>query len=429
MSKWLIKKGHVVDPSNEIDGVTDIMVEEGRITRVGQNLESGNAKVFDASGKLVFPGLIDMHVHLREPGREDEETVITGVRAAVRGGFSAIAAMPNTDPVADKASVIELVLERAEKAKLAKVLPVGAITKGLKGEELAEMGELSEAGAIAFSDDGHSVMNSHLLRRALEYSKIFNKPLILHEEDTQLAMGGQVNEGFYSTLLGLRGLPAAAEEVLIARDLTLARLTGAKIHLAHLSTKGSVELVRQAKKEGLPVTCEVTPHHLVLTHEALMGFDTNLKVNPPLRSRDDVEALREGLRDGTIDAIASDHAPHAQQEKEQEFDKAPFGIIGLETSLALVLTEVVSKGLLDYAGLVEKMSLNPAQVLGLPMGTLSPGAEANLTIVDPGVEFMVEPAAFESKSRNSPFKGWNLKGKATDVFVAGRLVMKDGRIV
>jgi dihydroorotase len=291
------------------------------------------------------------------------------------------------------------------------------------------MGELAEAGAVAFSDDGNTVMNSRSFRRALEYSKIFGRPLILHEEDRNLSADGQVNEGFYSTLLGLKGIPAAAEEVLIARDLILARLTGAQVHFAHISTKGSVALIRQAKQDGLRVTCEVTPHHLVLTQEALTGFDTSLKVNPPLRSKDDIEALREGLKDGTIDAIASDHAPHALHEKEQEFDKAPFGMVGLETSLALLLTELVEKEVIDYADLVEKMSLNPAQILDLPMGTLATGAEANLTVVDPGLEFVVDAALFESKSRNTPFSGWSLKGKATDVFVSGRLVMKGGRIV
>lgn len=419
----------MIDPANEFDEVADVLIEEGKITQVGKKLESAQAKVHDASEKLVMPGLIDMHVHLREPGREDEETVATGARAAVKGGFTVIACMPNTEPVADKASIIELILEQAEKTKLAHVFPIGAITKGLKGEELAEMGELAEAGAVAFSDDGNPVMNSRSFRRALEYSKIFSRPLILHEEDKNLSAGGQVNEGFYSTLLGLKGIPAAAEEALIARDLILARLTGAQIHFAHISTKGSVALIRRAKQDGLRVTCEVTPHHLVLTQEALTGFDTSLKVNPPLRSKDDVEALREGLKDGTIDAIASDHAPHALHEKEQEFDRAPFGMLGLETSLALILTELVEKAVIDYTDLVEKMSLNPAQILNLPMGTLAAGSEANLTVVDPELEFVVDAALFESKSRNTPFNGWSLKGKATDVFVSGRLLMKDGRIV
>lgn len=429
MSKWLVKGGRVIDPANELDKVADVLIEEGKITQVDQRSDVSNAKVLDVSGKLVVPGLIDMHVHLREPGREDEETVVTGARAAVKGGFTAVAAMPNTDPAADKASVIELVIEQAKKVKLAHVFPVGAITKGLKGEELAEMGELAEAGAVAFSDDGFALTNSCLCRRAFEYSKIFDRPLILHEEDKYLAAGGQVNEGFYSTLLGLAGMPAAAEEAMIARDLILVRLTGARVHFAHISTKGAVELIRQAKKEGLPVTCEVTPHHLVLTQEALTGFDTSLKVNPPLRPRDDVETLREGLRDGTIDVIASDHAPHALHEKEREFSEAPFGIVGLETSLSLILTELVNKDVMDHAALVEKMSLNPAQVIGLPMGTLSVGAEANLTIVDPELEFVVDADLFESKSRNTPFNGWSLKGRATDVFVSGRLVMKDGRII
>ncbi len=424
--KYLIKKGRLVDPANRIDKILDILIEDGKIKAIDQEIEIEKAIIIDASNKIVTPGLIDMHVHLREPGREDEETIESGSRAAIKGGFTAITSMPNTDPPVDNASIVEMILEKASRVGLARVFPVGAITKGLKGEEISEMADLIQAGVVAFSDDGNSVMNALVMRRAMEYAKMFNVPLILHEEDKNLSRHGQANEGFYSTLLGLKGIPAVAEEVMVARDLLLAKFTGAKIHIAHVSTKGSVALIAQAKNEGVKVTCEVTPHHLILTHDNLMDFDTNLKINPPLRSREDVESLREGLKDGTIDAIASDHAPHARQEKEVEFDLASFGMVGLETSLPLLITELVDKGVISFPCLIEKLSANPAKILGVPGGKLSPGSSVDLVIIDPEEKFEVKVEKFESKSHNSPFNGWKLKGLVKHVFSQGKLAFFEG---
>ncbi|MEW6189105.1 MAG: dihydroorotase [Actinomycetota bacterium] len=429
MSKVLIRGGRVIDPANEVDATFDILVENGRIMSIAENLAVKNAEIIEARDMIVTPGLIDIHVHLREPGREDEETIRTGTRAAIKGGFTSVACMPNTNPVADTASVVETILEKSREEGIASVFPVAAITKGLKGKELAEMGELVKAGAVAFSDDGESVMNAEVMRRAFEYSRMFNIPLVAHAEDKNLSSHGQMNEGFYSTLLGLKGIPAAAEEVMVARDIILAGVTEGRLHIAHISTEGSVALIRMAKKAGIRVTCDVTPHHLVLTDEVLMNFDTNFKVNPPLRSQRDVQALLEGLSDGTIDAIASDHAPHALHEKEREFDRAPFGIVGLETTLPLMLTKVVETGVLDLPRLIAKLTINPANTLGIRKGSLSIGSDADITIFDHKAKLKVDINRFESKSKNSPFHGWELNGIVKYVLVAGEIVIREGNIV
>jgi dihydroorotase len=365
-----------------------------------------------------------MHIHLREPGQEDKETIATGTRAAAAGGFTAIACMPNTKPVIDNKSVVEFILRKSVREGVVKVYPIGSITKELKGKEIAEIGQMVGAGAVAISDDGYPVENAVLMRRAMEYTKRFNIPVISHCEDTNLSDQGSMHEGYYSTILGLPGIPAAAEEVMVARDIIIAEVCNAKLHIAHVSSKGSVELIRQAKKRGVKVTCEVTPHHFTLTDEAVCSFDTNTKVNPPLRSKDDVIAIKEGLADNTIDVIATDHAPHTQAKKEQEYVKAPFGIIGLETSLGLVLSELVTKGVISLMDAITKMTKNPAKILSLDMNGLYPGAIADITVIDPDMEWIVDVNTFVSKSRNSPFHGWKLIGRAIMTIVDGKIVWK-----
>ncbi len=420
----LIRGGHVVDPAGGRDGRADVLVEGGAVARTGARLRAGKAvEVLDAKGKLVLPGLIDLHVHLREPGYEYKETILTGTRAAAAGGFTAVACMPNTDPVNDDPSVTRAILRKAEAAGFARVYPVGCITRGQKGENLAEMGGLVEAGCVAVSDDGRPVARASVMRRAMEYSRVFGIPVIAHCEEPDLAAGGVMHEGAVSARLGLRPIPAAAEEVMVARDILLCRLTGARLHLAHLSTAGSVDLLRAARRDGLPVTAEVTPHHLVLTDEAVSGFDTSTKVNPPLRSRDDVEALREALRDGVIDAVATDHAPHSAIEKEVDYNTAAFGLIGLETALPLILG-LVKEGVLTMERAVEAMTARPAGILGVPGGSLVEGAPADLTVIDPGAEFIVDPRRFFSRSRNTPFAGWKLRGRVMSTFVGGRAVFR-----
>ncbi|MBS3910142.1 MAG: dihydroorotase [Actinobacteria bacterium] len=432
MSNYLIAGGRVIDPANNIDEIADVLIERGKIAAVGSDL-SGSApdgvERIDATGKVVAPGLVDIHVHLREPGRADEETVESGLRAAVRGGFTSVACMPNTDPVCDSAAVVEYVLQRVEEVGFGNAFPIAAITQGLKGEKLSEMGELVGAGAVAFSDDGKCVTNGQLMRRALEYTKTWDKAIISHAEDGFLAHGGQMHEGYWSTVLGLKGIPAAAEEVVVARDIILAEFTGGRLHIAHLSTAGSLELVRLAKERGIRVTCEVTPHHLVLTDENVRDYDTNFKVNPPLRPQEHLEAVRQGLRDGVIDAIASDHAPHARHEKEMEFDYAPFGLIGLETTLALILTEIVGKGVISLPEAIALMSINPARILGIDRGTLSVGASADVIILDTNAQHEVDSLRFESKSNNTPYAGWSLKGVVEDVFCAGKTVIRNNVFV
>jgi dihydroorotase len=425
-----IEGGRVIDPAGGVDGVRTVVVRDGKIAEVGERIERPrDAKAIDARGRWVTPGFIDLHVHLREPGQEYKETVATGAAAAVAGGFTAVCAMPNTKPVNDNAAVTELVLARAASAGLARVYPVGAISKGSAGEELAEFGELKAAGCVALSDDGRPVMNAALMRRALEYAKVFRLPLTVHEEDLQLVGKGVMHEGATATRLGLKGIPGQAEDVMVLRDLALVELTGGRLHLAHLSTAGAVRAVREAKRRGFPVTAEVTPHHLALTDEdvARSGYSTDFKMNPPLRSSDDVLACREALADGTIDAIATDHAPHSAVEKDLEFDAALNGIIGLETAFPICLA-LVKLGALSERRLVEALTAAPARAFGLPGGTLARGVAADVAILDPAAEWVVDPARLRSKSRNTPWKGKRLAGRCTHTIVGGRIVhAEEGR--
>ena len=430
--RLLIQGGKIIDPASGRDEVADLFIQDGQIKEIGSDLSSSihqPASSIQAHGKWVVPGLVDMHVHLREPGREDEETIESGGKAAVAGGFTTLCCMANTDPPIDDKLTVRFVLGQAEDAGWARVFPVGAITRGLEGRELAEIGDLISAGCIAISDDGHPVMNAEVMRRALEYTKPFDIPVISHAEDLHLAKGGSMNEGLVSTTLGMRGIPAIAEEVMVARDISLAEYTGGRLHIAHLSTAGSVQLVKEAKKRGASVTAEVTPHHLLLTDEKVKTFETQFKMNPPLRSEKDVEALREGLADGTIDSIVSDHAPHALFEKEVEFEAAPFGIVGLETTLGLVLTELVEKEVLSLSEAIAKLSCNPAKILGLEGGELKVGGPGDITIIDPEKEWTVDPSRFYSKSQNTPFGGWKLKGGVFATIVGGRVLYQDGKFI
>ncbi len=422
MIEILIKGGRVIDPANGLDGVADVLLTNGRIAAVKPKLEPpAGAEVIDATGLIVSPGLIDMHVHLREPGSELEETIASGSRAAVAGGFTTVCAMPNTDPCTDNEGAVEFVVSRARAADLANVLPIGAITVGRKGEQMAELGQMVRAGAVAFSDDGDSVRNSGLLRQCLTYGKMFGKPFISHAEDKDLSGSGVMHAGPLSARLGLSGIPAAAEEIIVARDIMLARMTGAKLHIAHLSTAGSCDLVRRAKAAGLSVSAEVTPHHLALTEESVAGFDPNFKMSPPLRTAADVAALKAGLKDGTIDCLASDHAPHEQEEKDLEFAFAPFGVIGLESSLGILIRELIDSKILSWPELLAKLTANPARVLGLDRGTLSVGVPADLTLINPTLEWTIDARRFESKSRNCPFHGQKVRGKAVVTIVGGKV--------
>jgi dihydroorotase len=419
----LLRNGRVIDPANSVDAVQDVLIADGKIERVGKNLAAPpEAEVVDAAGKIVCPGFIDMHVHLREPGYEYKETVATGTRAAAAGGFTAVACMANTSPVNDNGAVTDYIVAKAKVEGVVRVYPIGAVTKNLQGEALAELAELAEAGCVAFSDDGKCVMNAGLYRRAMEYTLPFGVPVISHAEDAQLAKGWAMNEGVISTEIGLPGAPAAAEDVMVARDILLAELTGAHVHIAHLSTAGAVRLVRDGKARGVRVTAEVTPHHLVLTEEAVRTYDPNTKMAPPLRTKRDTEALIEALADGTIDCVATDHAPHALSEKEGEFDHAAFGIVGLETAVALLMDRLVRPGLLPLATLVSRCSRDPARLLGLPGGSLAAGAPADVTILDPARQVTVAPAQFRSKSRNTPFAGWTLTGGPWLTIVGGKAV-------
>ena len=424
----LVKNGRVIDPANNTDGVQDVLIAQGKIERVGKRLEAPvGAEVVDAARKIVCPGFIDIHVHLREPGHEYKETVATGTRAAAAGGFTAVACMANTTPVNDNRAVTDYILATARADGVVRVHPIGAVTRGLRGAELAELAELAEAGCVAFSDDGTCVMDAGLYRRAMEYVLPFGVPVISHAEDASLGRGFTMNEGVVSTELGLPGAPAAAEDVMVARDILLAELTGAHVHIAHLSTAGAVRLVREGKSRGVRVTAEVTPHHLLLTEDAVRTFDPNTKMAPPLRTKRDTEALLEALVDGTIDCIATDHAPHALAEKEGEFDAAAFGIVGLETAVALLLDRLVRPGLLPLATLVSRLSRDPARLLGLRGGSLAPGAPADVTILDPDTEWTVDPARFRSKSRNTPFGGFTLTGGPWMTIVGGNVVQAAGQ--
>ncbi len=436
--RLLIKNGYVIDPGQGTNTGKNLFIEDGRVVDLishSDNTPEG-AEVIDATGLIVAPGFIDMHVHLREPGQEYKETIATGAAAAVSGGFSTVCAMPNTDPVNDNAAVTRFIIEQAERAKLADVLPVGAVTKNSEGTELAEIGEMKNAGIVAVSDDGRAVPTAGMMRRAMEYARGFDLPIIDHCEDKSLARGGMMHEGHWSLVLGLRGMPAAAEEVDAIRDCALAEMTGARVHLAHLSTRGAIEAVRRAKDNGLAVTCEVAPHHWTLTDEAVAGgsgssaaasenvmpYDTNTKMSPPLRTRDHVEAILEGLRDGTIDAIASDHAPHHADEKALEFDQAPFGIIGLETSVGLAM-DLVKQGVISLERLVELFTTNPARTLKLDdRGTFRSGLRADVTIIDPENAWTYDVSASKSKSRNTPFGGRLMTGAAVATIVRGRIV-------
>jgi dihydroorotase len=419
----LLRGGRVIDPANNVDAVQDVLIADAKIERLGRSLEApAGAEVVDANGKIVCPGFIDIHVHLREPGYEYKETVATGTRAAAAGGFTAVCCMANTNPVNDNGAVTDYILAKAKVEGVVRVYPIGAVTRGLRGEELAELAELADSGCVAFSDDGRCVMNAGLYRRAMEYTLPFGTPLISHAEDTSLSRGAAMNEGVVSTETGLPGQPAAAEDVMVARDILLAELTGAHVHIAHVSTAGAVRLIRDAKARGLQVTAEVTPHHLVLTEEAVRTWDPNTKMAPPLRTKRDVEALLEALADGTIDCIATDHAPHALSEKEGEFDQAAFGIVGLETAVAVLLDRLVRPGLLPLSTLIARLSRDPARLFNLPGGNLAAGAPADVTILDPDAETVVDPLRFRSRSRNTPFGGWTLRGKPWMTLVGGHIV-------
>lgn len=420
--KTLFKNSHIIDPTTGKDTKVDILIVDGIIEKIGNNLLiEKSSQTYDLSGKIVAPGFIDMHVHLREPGYEYKETIETGCMAAANGGFTSVCSMPNTNPAIDDASIVQLIKKRAENVLqgLVDVYPIAAITKGREGKELAPMMELVDAGAVGFSDDGSPVENAEVMRRALEYASMLNKPIIQHPEDVSLAKGGLINEGYVSTALGMQAIPSIAEEIMIARDLQLTEYVGAQYHAAHISTAGSVELIRMGKRKKLNISCEVTPHHFSLDENAVRSFDTNTKMNPPLRTRDDIEALKEGLRDGTIDVIATDHAPHSFDEKQVEFLFAPFGIIGLETAVGLAMTELVHKKIITIPQLIDKFSINPRKILKLKPIYIQEGEHANLTIIDPDYEWVVDIQKFKSKSKNSPFNGWKLKGKVFGIFNNG----------
>jgi len=421
--KLLVRGGHVVDPATRTDEPLDLLIVDGVVAETGLGISVGeDARIVDAEGSVVTPGLVDMHVHLREPGREDEETIESGSRSAAHGGVTAVAAMPNTEPAIDSASWVEFV--RTHESPI-EVYPIAAITKGREGRNLTEMAELAGAGAVAFSDDGSPVANSCVMRRALEYSAMVERPIISHSEDLDLSGSGVMNEGLASTLAGLRPIPAAAEEVAVARDIILAGMTGARLHIAHVSTAGSVELVRRAKSDGIAVTCETCPHYFTLTDDDVRSYDTNLRVSPPLRTASDVAAIKVGLADGTIDAIASDHAPHSLEEKQVEFDAAPPGMIGLETLLPLTLTQLVQPGTVTLERAIELLSTDPASILGIEHGSLAPGALADVTIFDTDWAWEISESWFLSKSRNSPFTGRTVRGRVTHTISRGEIVFEE----
>ena len=420
MPSILIQNGRVIDPSQGMDRVTNLLVADGKIAAYDAT-PTGQEAVIDAAGRIVAPGLIDMHVHLREPGFEEDETIATGTAAAVAGGFTSIACIPNSDPPIDSQAAVEFVRDQACRADHCNVFVIACVSKNREGKELAEIGQLVEAGAVAFSDDGAPVYDAELMRRAFEYCLMFDKPVLNHAEIRELTQHGVMHEGLTSLVLGLSAIPAAAEDVMTSRDIALAEATRGRLHIMHVSTINSIDALRRAKSRGVRVTAEATPHHFTLTDESLRTFDSNFKMNPPLRGREHVEAVIAGLADGTIDVIASDHAPHAKEKKMQELDQAPFGIVGLETSLGLVITKLIEPGHLDWPAAISKMSLNPARILGLGKGTLQIGADADVTVIDPKIRWTVDPAKFLSKSTNTPFAGMELTGRAETVIVGGRV--------
>lgn len=428
MLKQLLKGGRVIDPVSGFDQLADVLIIEGKIVEIGQDLAVVDAEVVDCTGKVVCPGLIDMHVHLRDPGLEAKEDIMSGTQAAAAGGFTMVACMANTRPVIDSSVLVEGLRARALREGVVKVGVIGAVTKGLEGKELAEIGDMKLAGAVAFSDDGHQMMRSQVFKSGLEYAAMFDCLVITHAEDEDLVSGGYMHEGAVSAILGIPGRPSVAEDIAVSRDVLLAEYTGAPLHIAHVSSRGAVEIIRAAKARGVKITAEATSHHLTLTDEAVYGFNTATKVNPPLRSREHVAALRVGLKDGTIDAIVSDHAPHAYEEKDVEFRYAPSGFAGLETSLGVVLTELYHSGQFSLPEIVDRMSSGPARILGIPAGSLAVGAAADITVFDPDQEWTVEPDLFYTRGKASPFAGKQLTGRAVLTMVEGKIVMRNGQV-
>jgi dihydroorotase len=424
-----ITGGRIIDPSQDLDRIGDLWISRGRVLPFGGGTYEEAEVVIDAHGLIVCPGLIDLHVHFREPGNEEDETIATGAQAALAGGVTSVACMPNTIPAIDTQGAAEFVVLQGQRARKAHVYPVGAVSKGRKGEELAELGQLVAGGAVAFTDDGAPVASASLMRRALEYSKMFDRVIMQHCQVPELTVGGVMNEGFESMKLGLPGMPAAAEDIMVARDIRLAEITGGRLHIQHISTARSVELVREGKRRGVRVTAEACPHHFTLTDERLRSFDANYKMNPPLRTWNDVEAVIGGLKDGTIEILATDHAPHAPEKKLRELDQAPFGIVGLETLLPITVKGLIEPGHLTWPDVIRKLTINPAHLLGIPKGTLRAGADADVTIIDPEARWTIDPSKFHSKSRNTPYGGWDVRGRAHTVIVDGEVRYTLGGIV
>ncbi len=418
----------MIDPSQEIDRIGDLWISRGHILPVGEGYEDAEV-VIDARGLIVCPGLIDAHVHFREPGNEEDETIASGAEAALAGGVTSVACMPNTLPAIDNQAAAEFVILQAQRARKANVYPIGAVSKGRRGEELAEIGQLVEGGAVGFTDDGAPVASASLMRRALQYASMFDRVVMQHCQVPELTVGGVMNEGYESTRLGLAGMPAAAEDIMVARDIRLAEITGGRLHIQHISTSRSVELVREGKRRGVKVTAEACPHHFTLTDECLRGFDSNFKMNPPLRTWSDVEAVIGGLKDGTIEILATDHAPHAPEKKMRELDQAPFGIVGLETLIPITVHGLIEPGHLDWPEVIRKLTINPANLLGIKKGTLRPGADADVTLIDPQARWTIDPSKFRSKSRNTPYGGWEVRGRAHTVIVSGEIRYTLGGIV
>lgn len=427
--KTLIKGGRVIDPANNIDKIADVLVEDGKIAAVGEELAADGAEVVEAAGKVVCPGFIDMHVHLREPGQEAKEDFASGSRAAAAGGITRVATMPNTRPVIDDAAMVKAMQKRAEEDAVVHIEIIGAVTKGQKGEEMAEMGDMTQAGAVAFSDDGHFTKSAKVLLNCYDYVRTFDKIIINHEEEPSLVEEGVMNESHRSAMLGMKGRPTVAEDIAVARDIMLAEYADARVHIAHISSGHAVDIVRQAKKRGVKVTAEATPQHLTMTDDLVQLFDSSTKINPPLRVQKDVDAVLEGLKDGTIDMVVTDHSPHAQEEKDREYIYAPSGFPGLETSVGIMLTDLVHTGKLDLVTMVERMSAGPARVFGIEAGSLAVGMPADITVLDTELEWVVDDKKFYTRGSHSPFIGRTLKGKAVMTFVDGRLVMKDGEVL